>query len=163
MALRKTLRQKRTPSFLDRICPCVSEVVRRVRIYRRGHIRFDEENINVHMSERGVLYGTMAIPDCPTPFLVYDEATSRAEGAIFEVGENQQKSAVSIVDLQARLGMLEQVQLQGQEVLPTATRNVVSQEQKEHMRNAPAQQAAAAFKATRRVQSAPSPPDADDS
>eukprot|EP00928_Gymnodinium_smaydae_P087824 TRINITY_DN7201_c0_g1_i1.p2 TRINITY_DN7201_c0_g1~~TRINITY_DN7201_c0_g1_i1.p2 ORF type:complete len:142 (-),score=30.45 TRINITY_DN7201_c0_g1_i1:59-484(-) len=141
MALRKTLRQKRTPSFLDRICPCVSEVVRRVRIYRRGHIRFDEENINVHMSERGVLYGTMAIPDCPTPFLVYDEATSRAEGAIFEVGENQQKSAV----------------------LPTATRNVVSQEQKEHMRNAPAQQAAAAFKATRRVQSAPSPPDADDS
>eukprot|EP00428_Durinskia_dybowskii_P031179 CAMPEP_0170244432 /NCGR_PEP_ID=MMETSP0116_2-20130129/21996_1 /TAXON_ID=400756 /ORGANISM="Durinskia baltica, Strain CSIRO CS-38" /LENGTH=153 /DNA_ID=CAMNT_0010495295 /DNA_START=20 /DNA_END=480 /DNA_ORIENTATION=+ len=73
------------------------------------------------MGERGVVYGTQPIDDTPTPFLLYDSHMSRAEQAVVEISE-QGKAQVDIASLQERLGILQQRQDQGLEVVPTAAR-----------------------------------------
>mmetsp|Transcript_32577 Transcript_32577/g.89888 ORF Transcript_32577/g.89888 Transcript_32577/m.89888 type:complete len:178 (+) Transcript_32577:61-594(+) len=119
MSLRKRRKEPSTWwSSLKRLALCCSNDAPRRRV------TWDEANISVHLAQRGVLYGTQEIPEQPTPFLVYDSKMSRADHAIIEVGAQHEKVAVNITELQAKLGMIEQEQDNGCEVVPTATRNL---------------------------------------
>lgn len=75
----------------------------KLRLKQRRKVRWDEEVIEQHMKERGVLYSTMKVDQPDTPFLFYDsEDESHVE--IFSRSTNHEK--VSVEALQARLGLL---------------------------------------------------------
>lgn len=93
-----------------------------------NRITWDEAGIQKDMGERGVLYGTQTIDDPPTPFLLYDSHMSRAEQAVVEIND-QGKAHVDIATLQARLGVLQQRQEQGDEVIPRAARNAAVEQE----------------------------------
>jgi len=81
-------------------------------------LTWNEEILAKHAKERGVLYGTMKIDHPDTPFLVYDEEMADKHNKIGTVKDaNATPEFVDIAALQKKLGILEEEQLSGKELV----------------------------------------------
>lgn len=78
--------------------------------------RWDEETLQQHETERGVLYGTMKIDHPDTPYLYYN----KEKETVLEYVKGQPPKEVEVPDLQARLGVLHLAQETGEDVTPQA-------------------------------------------